>query len=191
MSVDARVTRSGAAVVRAATDLLVDGGPTAVTVDAIVARSGVAKSTIYRHWDSRDDILLDVITNCAPTLTEPDPDLGFVTALQLVLGEIAAALTDPEWNRVFPALLTLRNHEDGVAHIEQQLEARQERVVDAVLKRGIEEGAVRADVDLDQAGALLVGPLLFANLVGKPALDRHMVDRVIESFLALNGTDRR
>ena len=67
--------RSRAAVVRAATDLLVEGGPSAVTIDAIVARSGVAKSTIYRHWASRDDVLLDVIESCAPVLPRPDPDL--------------------------------------------------------------------------------------------------------------------
>src|SRR5690606_191899 len=47
---DARVARSRATVLRTATDLLVEGGPSAVTIDAIVARSGVAKSTIYRHW---------------------------------------------------------------------------------------------------------------------------------------------
>ena len=63
---DARVARSRAAVLRAATDLLVEGGPSAVTIDAIVVRSGVAKSTIYRHWASRDDVLLDVMESCAP-----------------------------------------------------------------------------------------------------------------------------
>ena len=69
--VDARVARSRAAVVRAATDLLVEGGPSAVTIDAIVARSGVAKSTIYRHWASRDDVLLDVMESCAPVSPHP------------------------------------------------------------------------------------------------------------------------
>ena len=62
---DPRVARSRAAVISAATELLVDAGPNAVTIDAIVARSGVAKSTIYRHWASRDDVLLDVMEVCA------------------------------------------------------------------------------------------------------------------------------
>ena len=51
---DPRVARSRTAVLDAATHLLVTGGPAAVTVDAVVAESGVAKSTIYRHWRSRD-----------------------------------------------------------------------------------------------------------------------------------------
>lgn len=53
---DARVARTHAAVMQAATDLLVEGGPNAMTVDAVVARSGVAKSTVYRHWATRDDL---------------------------------------------------------------------------------------------------------------------------------------
>src|SRR5687767_10053529 len=46
---DGRIARTRSAVLRSATDLLMEGGPSAVTIDAIVARSGVAKSTIYRH----------------------------------------------------------------------------------------------------------------------------------------------
>ena len=54
---DPRVARSRASLLEAATDLLVDGGPRAVTVDAVSERSGVAKSTLYRHFPSRDDLV--------------------------------------------------------------------------------------------------------------------------------------
>src|SRR6187401_1495763 len=93
---DPRVARSRAAVISAATDLLVEGGPSAVTIDAIVARSGVAKSTIYRHWDSRDEVLFDVIESCAPTLAPPDPALGFEHAIRAVVDQACTALNDPE-----------------------------------------------------------------------------------------------
>ena len=188
MTTDARVARSRAAVVRAATDLLVDGGPASVTVDAIVARSGVAKSTIYRHWDSRDDILVDVIASCAPTLTEPAPELGFLEAINDLLTQISVTLADPEWTRVFPALLTLKIHEDGLANIEQQLEDRQERVLDSVRRRGIEEGSISATIGLNRAGAMLGGPRLFANLIGKPTLDPAFTAHVVQSFLVTEGT---
>src|SRR5690554_1819280 len=79
---DARVVRTRANVLRAATDLLVEGGPTAVTIDAIVARSGVARSTIYRHWDTRDDVLLAVIERCAPRIDPPGADLDFEASLR-------------------------------------------------------------------------------------------------------------
>src|SRR4051794_14143427 len=118
---DPRVARSRAAVIDAATELLVESGPSAVTIDAIVARSGVAKSTIYRHWGSRDDVLLDVMEVCAPDLTPPDPDLGVEAGLREITHRIAAIFNDPEWARVLPALLALKTHAHGIADLEKRL----------------------------------------------------------------------
>ena len=72
---DARVARTRETVMQAAMELLVEGGPGGLTVDAVVARSGVAKSTVYRHWADRDALVADVFNVCAPQMVEPDPDL--------------------------------------------------------------------------------------------------------------------
>ena len=185
--VDPRIARTRAAVLRTATDLLVDGGPSAVTIDAIVARSGVAKSTIYRHWESRDDVLVAVIESCAPHIEPPDESLGFEPALRQFMAAVREMLNDPDWMRVLPALLTLRTQKHGVADLEQRIEARQEHAIESVLRRGVTEGRVRPDFDLDEATALLVGPLTFAVLIGKPAVDEAFTDRVIDAFLATHA----
>jgi AcrR family transcriptional regulator len=180
---DARVARTRATVLRTATDLLVEGGPSAVTIDAIVARSGVARSTIYRHWDTRDDVLVAVIENCAPQIDAPDGSVGFEEGLHGLTCELRAMLNDPDWARVLPALLALRNQQHGVADLEQRIEARQEQAIDVVLRRGVEEGRLDPDIDIDEASALLVGPLLFANLMGKPEVDEAFCERVVAAFL--------
>jgi AcrR family transcriptional regulator len=180
---DPRVARTRSAVLRTATDLLVEGGPSAVTIDAIVARSGVARSTIYRHWDARDDVLLAVIERCAPNLQVPDTSIGFEEALRRLVAEICRVLDDPDWARVLPALLALRNQQHGIAALEQRLEARQEDAVEAVLRRGVAEGRLAAGFDLDEATAVLVGPLLFACLMGKPTVDEAFGDHVVDVFL--------
>lgn len=180
---DARVARTRATVLRTATDLLVEGGPSAVTIDAIVARSGVARSTIYRHWDTRDDVLVAVIENCAPQIDAPDASVGFEEGLHRLTGDLRAMLNDPDWTRVLPALLTLRIQQHGIADLEQRIEARQEQAIDVVLRRGVEEGRIDPGIDIDEASALLVGPLLFANLMGKPVVDEAFCDRVVGAFL--------
>lgn len=185
---DARVERTLATVMRTATELLVEGGPTAVTIDAIVTRSGVAKSTIYRHWESRDEVLLSVMEHCAPSIDPPDDSLAFEAALRWLAGEFRRTLSDPEWARVLPALLDLRSHEDGVAALERRLEAHQDHAIEAVLRRGIDEGRLDADLDLDEAAALLVGPFMFANLMGRPEVDERFSDQVVDAFLRTYAT---
>jgi AcrR family transcriptional regulator len=183
-AVDPRVSRSRAAVIRAATDLLVEGGPNAVTVDSIVARSGVAKSTIYRHWGSRDDILVSVIESCAPQIPEPDPDVDVVEGLRQVVHSMATALNDPEWARVLPALLMLKNHEAGIAAMNDRIEHEQDMVLETLLRRGAAEGVLRRDLEPQEAMATLLGPLLFAHLTESVKLDADFVDRTVDRFLA-------
>ena len=180
---DARVARTRAAVIRTATDLLVEGGPSAVTIDAIVARSGVAKSTIYRHWESRDDVLIAVIESCAPALEPPDPSLGFEHALRSLASQIYRTLIDPEWARIVPSLLMLKTHQAGIADIEQRIESKQDEHFAAVLALGVAEGRIAANADVSEIGAQFVGPILFARLTGKPPLTEQFAQRVVDGFL--------
>ena len=184
---DPRIVRSREAVLTAATDLLVDGGPSAVTIDAVVARSGVAKSTIYRHWDSRDEILVAVFERCAPTLTEPDPALPAEAALRQLAHAMVDVLLDPQWARIIPALLMLKSHEVGVALVERRLEEHQNEAMALVVARGVAEGVLRADVDPKQLITQFVGPLLFAHLTGTVPVDHELADRTVDVVLTAFG----
>jgi AcrR family transcriptional regulator len=181
---DPRVARTRAAVLDAATELLVEGGPNAVTVDAIVARSGVAKSTIYRHWESRDEILVAVFERCAPNPPPFDEALAFEEALRAFAREVITLLSDPQWARVIPAMLMLKYHEGGIAALEDRLDKRQRDAVGEAMQRGVDEGVLRAGLDVDQAMAHLVGPLLFAQLTGAAPLTPEFADRTVDVFLA-------
>ena len=181
---DARVARSRAAVLAAATELLVEGGPAAVTVDAVSARSGVAKTTIYRHWDSRDDLLVSVLEDAAPVLPEPPDDVPFEQALRGLVDYVVDDLNDPRWQRMLPALLMLKHHEAGVAEIEEGVNERQIAALDAVLERGRREGLVAPGVTPELASTQLFGPLLFALLTDMVALDDRLAAVVVDGFLA-------
>jgi AcrR family transcriptional regulator len=185
---DPRIARTRAAVVQAATDLLVEGGPAAVTVDAMVARSGVAKSTIYRHWDSRDAILVSVLEHCVPRLAPLPPELGFHDALEALTADVVTRLNDPAWTRILPALLLLRLHEDGIADIEARMEEHQDDLFADVLERGVAEGVIRPDVDRRQASATWLGPLLLARLTGRLPLDGDLATHVVGVVERVYGT---
>ena len=181
--VDGRIARTRAAVLRSATELLVQGGPSAVTIDAIVAHSGVAKSTIYRHWESRDDVLVDVIETCAPTLETPDPALGFEHAVRAVVDQAYTALNDPEWARVIPALLLLKAHQSEIADLEERIGKHQDQTFETIIAIGVSEGRFPADADIEELAAQLIGPLVFAHLTGRPRVTKSFAKRVVEAFL--------
>jgi AcrR family transcriptional regulator len=180
---DGRIARTRSAVLRSATDLLVEGGPSAVTIDAIVARSGVAKSTIYRHWESRDEVLVDAIERCAPALFPPDAALGFEHAVRAVVDQAYAALNDPEWARIIPALLLLKAHQTEIADLEERIGRHQDETLDTMVALGVAEGRLPADADVQEIAAQLIGPLVFAHLKGRPRITKAYAGRVADAFL--------
>jgi AcrR family transcriptional regulator len=182
--VDARVARSRANVLDAATHLLVTGGPAAVTVDAVVAESGVAKSTIYRHWRSRDELLVDVFRTCIPQTLPAADAASFDEALDAFVDQVVAHLTDPRWAQVIPALFMLRIHEPELAAMQDEIKQKQDGFAHDVLRRGIAEGELVEDIDLEEASVMLIGPLLFAHLTGAATVDRAFGRRVARRFRA-------
>ena len=180
---DPRVARSREAVLAAARDLLVESGPSAVTVDAVVARSGVAKSTIYRHWESRDELLVDVMKSSAPDLAPPPADASFADAVRNLVHQVGDMFADPEWARMVPALMMLKHHEDGLAHLEEELHREQLDVLADVMRRGVAEGRLDAAIAIVQAAAQLIGPLCFALLTDTITIDPPLCDPAIHPFL--------
>ena len=71
-ALDERVRRSRATVLDATTQLLFERGFGGATVDEIARRSGVAKTTIYRHWPTRTDLLRNACSTLSTPLDTPD-----------------------------------------------------------------------------------------------------------------------
>ena len=180
----ARVARSREKLVRAATDLLVEAGPRGVTVDAVADRSGVAKSTLYRHWASRDDMLVDVVRCNVPDSGPPDLSLGFAGALRAYIESLAATLADPEWSRIVPALMSLRATMPELAEVVDGDRDSKADVLRSILDLGVDEGLLTLPIDAEETMILLVGPLVFASITGQSERLATLTDRVLDDFMA-------
>lgn len=182
---DPRPGRSRARLLDAATELLVEAGPSGVTVDAVAERSGVAKSTLYRHWRSRTDLLVDVIRCNMPDPGPPDAAADFETALRAWVRTGAVMLAAPGWARILPALMALQQHDPELHALVDADHAGKIAVLTEILERGVTEGRIGAAIDPVRAVQLLIGPLLFAVISGETdqldALAEDVVDRFIAS----------
>ncbi|NYE38607.1 AcrR family transcriptional regulator [Nocardioides cavernae] len=161
--------------------LLREGGPGAVTIDGVAARSGVAKTTIYRRHSNRAELLRAVL---AEAVSAPEvPREGTVRdriciALEQVWhqmgdvlgpGGLAELLTngDPEFTDLFRT--ALRPHVDMLA---------------TRMQEDIDEGLLRPGLDTDGVVSLMIGAYL-GELVRHGEVDPRWLDRTIELLWVL------
>src|SRR5271170_7348975 len=104
MTLDKRVIRSKELVLKQTYRLLSEGGIGGVSFDEVSRRSGVAKTTIYRHWPSRSALLFDAVMQFAPRLQTPNTGSfrGDLTALALAL---AQRLQTGRWSCAMPSIV--------------------------------------------------------------------------------------
>ncbi len=181
---DPRVLRSHAKVLEAATELLVDGGPRALTVDAVSERSGVAKSTMYRHFPSRTDLMVEVLRHNMPATEDEIPEGTFEEALRALVQRVATTASNPEWGRILPALITLKSTIADIDELSESDRSARLHLLQEVLNRGIDEGLVCPKTDPVMVMSVIFGPIVFAALYGESGRMEELADLVVDQFIA-------
>jgi AcrR family transcriptional regulator len=180
---DPRLARTRAVVLDAATEVLARHGTEGFTVDAVVARSGVAKTTIYRHWPTKEGLLLAAMACFARP--ESAPDTGTLRGdLVALLGGLAHALADEQWSKSLPAMLERAEHHPDLAAQHLAIVQLKTAPLIAIVERGRERGEIRADIDIDLVPALFCGPLFFRRLMMRKSTSTEQVESLVDSLLA-------
>ena len=184
---DPRVERSRQAILEATLQLLArDGDVGSLTVEAVAARSGVAKTTIYRRWRDKWELALDaVMIDMLPRLDEP-VDVGDTRKeLLTVINSVVKMLATPPYGQAMQALVSQIATDADLARVyrEQVVEPRQAELT-PVVKRGIARGDLRPDTDVRLIHELLVGPIFYRLLFSGAALDRNLGRRIVDAILA-------
>ena len=99
---DPRVARTRRVVLEATLDLLAESGYGAVTIEAVAARSGVAKSTIYRHWPGRVELILDAFHELKAPVAPPG-DGNVRETVIAVLENLARVAIESTWSMCLPS----------------------------------------------------------------------------------------
>ena len=154
------------AIVDATVALLAERGFRATTMDAIAARAGVGKSTIYRRWSSKEELVTDALAELTAPLLETSDGADAYARLLDRAGNNARTFADPVVGRILPDLLgeLQRNSAFAVVFAERILNPRRQAVVDDI-RREMERGELRPDLDPDHVADLLVGPQLLRLLL--------------------------
>ena len=172
------------AIVDATLELLGEGGFRAATMDAIAARAGVGKNTIYRRWDSKEELVADALAELATAPSPREPD-DLYELLRTYLHDQERELADPRVGRLLPGLLgeLEDNPEFAAAWIDRVVRPRRHAIVE-ILAAALERGELREGVDPDVIADLLLGPpflrLLFP--LGLPDVPETYEDDLLETI---------
>lgn len=181
-----RNNRSRQAILTAAAELLSEVGYVKLTVEAIAARAGVGKQTIYRWWPDKGAVVLDAYL----ALVHADEGITFATSdsleadLRSVLQSNVDVLTDPVFERHYRALLTAIQDNQALAAtllerlLKPWLEATKER-----LRVAQASGQIQDTIALDVAVELLYGPMYYRWLLRTGPISQAYADSVVTMVL--------
>ncbi|MEH0936611.1 TetR/AcrR family transcriptional regulator [Micromonospora psammae] len=179
-----RSVRADEAIIEATLDLLAEGSTVeALSIEAIATRAGVGKATIYRRWPGKDALLLDALRRLKGV--QPQPAGHSVRDdLVLLVGAVGRNI-DPRAARIMPCLVPEVNRSPDHYQLYQNIIEPRRKLMREVLQRGIRDGELRADLDVEVAMALLTGPMLMQRMLRwHPELDdRLLPERVVDGVL--------
>jgi AcrR family transcriptional regulator len=178
-----RSVRAHDAALRAARDLLNEGGLPAATVDAISARSGVSKATLYNHWPSRTALAAEAWGQQMADQV-PVPDTGSLRGdLMVHMRRVSDFYGGPD-GAVFAQLIAAGvTDPDGASYFRDYFLAGRRETMAAIWQRAQGRGEVRDGIDLDTFIDVLAGPLIFRVLTGHAPLDHARADAITDTVL--------
>lgn len=177
-----RSERADRAIIEAAIDGLAEDGFEGLTMAGVAARAGVGKATVYRRWSSKEALVRGAVEAFVGGIAIPNSG-SVETDLLVLLGE-AVEVYRGRPGRLMPGLVSAMARNPELARVvrEDFLRARRS-ALRTVVRRGIERGELRRDVDMELALDFLGGPLFYRLLVTGGPLDEALVRGVVDVML--------
>jgi AcrR family transcriptional regulator len=173
------------AIVEATLELLAERGFQEATMDAIAARAGVGKNTIYRRWESKEELIADSIRDLTAELDVDEEGEEIYTQLLARLRDFTHVFGHPLLGRLLPGLLgeLERNPVFAAAYVERIVTPRYDRIVE-LLRRAVDRGELDDQAEAEVIADLLVGPPLLRLRFpfGLPELPEDYPEQVLEAI---------
>jgi AcrR family transcriptional regulator len=174
-----RSEESRGAVLRAATELMLEVGPRSMSVDQIARRSGVSRATIYKWWPNKTAVAIEAFLG-QMMVEAPDPDTGSAYEdIRLVLRGMMHFYTSPN-GRVFAQLVAEAQFDPETReHLRKYLVESRRELVKAIWNRGVARGELHPDVDPRVAMDLIFGAAIYRLATGHGGLAPADADAIV------------
>ncbi|MGH3664158.1 MAG: TetR/AcrR family transcriptional regulator [Micromonosporaceae bacterium] len=180
-----RSSQASAAIIKATLDLLAEGTSVeALTIEAVAARAGVGKATIYRRWPDREALVVDALAH----LKGPVPRLPGRSVREdlVVLLSRMGCFHDSRESRIVLSVRSELHRSPRLASRFSAMVEQRRDVLREVLRRGAANGELAADLDVELAVAMLASPMLTQTESRTyPKVDKkQLAERIVDMALA-------
>lgn len=175
------------AILAATLELIAEGGFRAVRMADVADRAGVSKTTMYRRWPGKADLVVAALHQ-SPS---PQPvDTGSLRSdLVNLLSQLLGATRSTPFVGLLAELAAERQREPRLAQVLDPLLMERARSIGLALQRGVARGEVDPEVDLELAVAMLGGPILLRLFFGG-STEADVVDRAVDLLIRAVAPNR-
>ena len=172
------------AILKAALDLVLDLGFRAVSIEAIAAKSGVAKTSIYRRWPNKAAVIMEAfLAQLRPAAFFPKSEKG-IDRVRLQMHITAKAFRGRDGALVKALLAEAQFDPELAKAFRENWILPRRKLVSGILEEAISQGAVRADIDVEAAIDLLYAPLYYRLQIGAGPISDAYVEKLFEQGMA-------
>lgn len=180
---DPRIERTRKVVLEAAAELIAECGLGRTTIEAVAERSGVARSTIYRHWPNRSDLLHESVANhMAQTHESLTGELR--SDLARTFSHISEMLSDATTRSFFASFIAEGTRGGDMGSLSAKLTTTRRELTIDVINQAIERGDLVSTIDSSQFADDLAAGIVFRGMVLRQPVDSAWllshIDRMIE-----------
>jgi AcrR family transcriptional regulator len=171
------------AIIEATLDLFAEQGFEGVCVEAVAARAGVGKATIYRRWPNKEELLLAAFGSLKSPFPEPK-GISVRDDLLAMVEVMCADKSDPRKARRYALLLGEgEKYPRLMARYKETVVEPRREAMRAVIRRGIQTGELRPDTDIEIAMLTLTGVIMAHEKTPGRAFDGDFAARLVDGLL--------
>jgi AcrR family transcriptional regulator len=170
-------------VLRAALEVLADRGLPGLTMEAIAHRAGASKATVYRHWRSPGEVLVDAMDLSFQPFPAPSSGQLRADLIELV-SALEALVSDQPFPQLMAAFVDAAERDPTLQDLHARLTERRRELVRQVLKRARRSGEIPPGADVELAVDLLAGPAFYRRFIAHRAFPPGYASAVVDHVLA-------
>ena len=181
---DPRMARTRARAFEATLELAAESGLHACTFDAVSERSGIARSTLYRHWSNQSELVMDALES--QNVEHVAHDTGSLRDDMLIhmLG-LGREIESSTWGAMVPQLIAAASTNSDMSDILKKGSVYYLGIVAEIVERAQERGEVATDTDSTHVALLFSAPIFYRYFLARQPLDGKWITSHVDAIVGL------